>query len=162
MKIKTMEDLRKHKPCYDPARYLPENWQGTAVDLLRLDACPAKNRIWMVTRLGLFFTDKQLRLFACDCAERALKLIKTPDERSVDAVKIAKRYAEGKATKDELKAAAAYAYAAADAAAAAYAAGYAADAADAATYEREVQIQELIKLAETGETRSVTKHKEAT
>ena len=147
MKIKTMEDLRKHKPCYDPARYLPENWQGTAVDLLRLDACPAKNRIWMVTRLGLFFTDKQLRLFACDCAERALKLIKTPDERSVDAVKIAKRYAEGKATKDELKAAADDA---------AYAA------AAAAAYEREVQIQELIKLAETGETRSVTKHKEAT
>ena len=146
MKSQTISDLRKHGPCYDPDRYLPENWQGTAVDLLRLDACPAKNRIWMVTRLGLFFTDKQLRLFACDCAERALKLIKTPDERSVEAVKIAKRYAEGKATKDELKAYAAYA-AAVDA--------------DAA-YEREVQIQELIKLAETGETRSVTKHKEAT
>ena len=195
MKSQTISDLRKHDPCYDPTRFLPEDWSGTAVDILKIRTYPAADRIWMVTRPGLFYSDKQLRIFACNCADRALARVKNPDQRSLDAVKIAKRYAEGKATKDELNAAAADAAAAADDAAyaaaadvdaadaaaayaaadAAYAAAYAADAADVdaadaaaaaayadATYEREVQIQELIKLTETGETRSVTKHKEAT
>lgn len=45
------------------------------------------------------------RHFACDCAERALKAAKVKDERSWLAVEVSRRYAEGKATDEELDAA---------------------------------------------------------
>lgn len=60
------------------------------------------------------------RLFACDCAERALALLRMRglplDPRSSAAVQIARRYAEGQATVEELTAARAVAWAAARAA----------------------------------------------
>jgi hypothetical protein len=73
--------------------------------------------------------DRKLRLFACDCATRALKIAKVEDERSWKALEVARRFANGKATCDELAAARAAAWAAAGAAArdaARYAAGAAA------------------------------------
>ncbi len=81
-----------------------------------------------------------LRLWACWCAERALKLERKagrePDARSWKAIEVTSKYLNGKAQVDELIAAqnaAAYAAdAAADAAYAAYAADAAADAADGA------------------------------
>ena len=54
-------------------------------------------------------TARVLRRFACDCAERALEREREhdrePDERSWNAVRVARRYAFGKATKAELDAA---------------------------------------------------------
>jgi hypothetical protein len=53
------------------------------------------------------------RLFACDCAERVLHLFeaKRPDDkRPREAIRIARLYAEGKATEDELAAARAAAW----------------------------------------------------
>lgn len=49
--------------------------------------------------------EKVLREWACDCAERALKVTKVKDKRSWDAIKVARLYNEGKATKEELDAA---------------------------------------------------------
>jgi len=46
-----------------------------------------------------------LREWACACAERALKKTKVKDKRSWDAIRIARLYNKGKATKDELDAA---------------------------------------------------------
>ena len=50
--------------------------------------------------------DRTARLFACDCAARALrrerKAGREPDKRSWKAINVARRYAEGKATKAEL------------------------------------------------------------
>jgi hypothetical protein len=46
-----------------------------------------------------------LRLFACDCAEEACRVAKCTDDRSLTAIRVARLYAEGKATKDELAAA---------------------------------------------------------
>lgn len=46
--------------------------------------------------------EQVLRAWACDCAERALRKIKVTDERSWNAIKVARLYNEGKATKDEL------------------------------------------------------------
>ena len=43
-----------------------------------------------------------LRLFACDCAERALKVAKVTDEHSWNEVKVSRDYANGKATDEEL------------------------------------------------------------
>ena len=100
--------------------------------------------------LGAKDVSKEVCLFACDCAERALKRERKagrePDERSWKAIIVVRRYAIGEATLVELNAtyaANAATYAAAAAAtyaanAAAYAAAaaatYAANAANAATY----------------------------
>jgi len=52
---------------------------------------------------------KELRLFACDCAERTLKRERKagrePDERSWKAIIVSRRYANGEATLEELQAA---------------------------------------------------------
>ena len=103
--------------------------------------------VWIATQNGVL-TDVELRRFAVWSARQVQHLM--TDERSVNALDVAERYANGAATDEELAAAraasrAAYAaaraaYAAADAVAAAYAAyaaayaarAAAADAADAA------------------------------
>ena len=49
--------------------------------------------------------NRVLRLWACDCAERALKMSKIENADSWNAVKTARLYAKGKATSRELAAA---------------------------------------------------------
>ena len=51
------------------------------------------------------WNERSARLFACDCAEQSLKLVENPGIRSTEAVRIARLYADGKATYDELSAA---------------------------------------------------------
>jgi hypothetical protein len=63
--------------------------------------------------------EKILRTWACDCAERALKRSNVTDERSWNAIKTARLYNDGEATKEELAAASAAASDAARAASAA-------------------------------------------
>ena len=70
--------------------------------------------------------EKVLRTWGCDCAERALKRVKVEDKRSWAAIKVARLYNEGKATKEELAAAGVAAWAAGAAGAAAWAAAGAA------------------------------------
>lgn len=73
--------------------------------------------------------DRAARVFAADCAERALlrerEAGREPDRRSWDAVRVARAFADGEASPGELAAARAAAYAADDDAAA-YAAAWAA------------------------------------
>ena len=82
--------------------------------------------LWTITRTGVM-SDRDLRLFAVRCARRIQHLM--TDERSVTALDVAERYANGEATTEELKAAR---DAACDAMDAACDARDAADAADAA------------------------------
>jgi len=113
--IRTIGDIRNESPCYDPSKYLPEDWQGTALDILRVEDCPAVDRLWVVLREE-WVDDATLRLFACDCAERVLPLLekKFPDDkRPRQAIEVARRYAEGDATDEELRAAQMAAWAAA-------------------------------------------------
>lgn len=65
MKTFTIDDIRKLHPCYDPKRYLPNDWKGTLVDILKIDNCPAKDRVWVVVRL---MPRLELEIFAIDCA----------------------------------------------------------------------------------------------
>ena len=97
-----INDIRSKSPCYDPVRFLPEDWQGTLLDILNIEACPAGDRIWVVTN---FLDERANRLFAVWCAREALKLIAEPDARSVKACNVAERFANGEATQDELAAA---------------------------------------------------------
>ena len=50
---KTIQDIRDLAPCYDPAEYLPKDWQGTALDVLGVAACPVRDRLWVVWPLLL-------------------------------------------------------------------------------------------------------------
>jgi hypothetical protein len=80
---KTITDIRAMKPCYDPAYYLPEDWQGTALDILQVTDAPAKDRLWVVLHEG-WIDDRTLRLFAVWCARWALQKINDPDPRSIE------------------------------------------------------------------------------
>ena len=126
MQTFTIDDIRSWNPCYDPTRYLPADWQGTALDILTVEDCPARDRLWVVIR-NECIDECTLRLFAVWCARQALALIDNPDPRSVAAVDMAERFANGEATSEELAAAWAAAWDASVAASAA--ASYAANAA---------------------------------
>ena len=104
LKTLTVDDIRSFRPCYDPTRFLPEDWRGTVIDILKVKDCTAKDRMWVVCREELIDA-RTLRLFAVWCARRAIKLIGNPDPRSVNACDIAERYANGDATDQELAAA---------------------------------------------------------
>ncbi len=138
-----IDDIRnfRPRPCYDPSRYLPEGWQGTALDVLDVTDCPAADRIWVA--LGMM-SENDRRLAACCFVRR------TPigdgrtvwdlltDDRSRKAVEVAERFADGEATERELAAAwdaaSAVAWAAAGAAANAAASAAAGAAAGAAAW----------------------------
>ncbi len=87
-------------------------------------ACTRRRVEWMID------AESVLRLFACDCAERALtrerEAGREPDARSWRAIEVARGFAVGSATRDDLIAASAAAWAAYDAANAAHAAAWAA------------------------------------
>jgi len=101
----TIDDIRRLRPCYDPSRYLAEDWTGTALDVLDVTDCPAADRIWVV--LGMM-SENDRRLAACCFVRR------TPvgggrtvwdiltDDRSKKAVEVAERFADGEATEREL------------------------------------------------------------
>jgi hypothetical protein len=63
----TIKDIRALEPCYDPSKYLSENWTGTVEDILLLEECPAEDRIWVAVRLVPRFIAE---CFAIDCATR--------------------------------------------------------------------------------------------
>jgi hypothetical protein len=108
------------------------NWIG---DKSLSEAWETCNRgdwmIWLINNSENDVTDKQLRLIAVDCARQVQHLM--TDQRSINALDVAERYANGEATYEELAAArdAAWAARAAarDAAWAARAAAWAAGAA---------------------------------
>jgi len=100
----TIQDIRDIAPCYDPGKYLPEDWEGSVVDILNIAGCPANDRLWVVLREE-FIDAKTLRLFAVWCFHEALKLVDKPDPRSIGACDVAERYANGEATADEMAAA---------------------------------------------------------
>jgi hypothetical protein len=99
MKTLTWADFAEHEPCYNPAEKYGE-WEGTILDLMQHPEIPAKDKVWAFTREGIV-NDKTLRLFAVGCARKVQHLMK--DQRSIDALDVAERYANGNATKDELK-----------------------------------------------------------
>ena len=105
-----IDDIRnfRPRPCYDPSRYLAEDWTGTALDVLDVTDCPAADRIWVA--LGMM-PEKDRRLAAC-CFVRHTPIGDgrtvwdlLTDERSKRAVEVAERFAGGEATEWELDAA---------------------------------------------------------
>jgi len=97
MKKFTIEDIRSWNPCYDPSKFLDEEWSGTVLDILKKSEIPASDRIWVVCRRELL-SDKLLRLFAVWCARQ----VKQTDERSIHAINVAEAYAKGLADFEDL------------------------------------------------------------
>jgi len=117
IKLFSVNDIRRLGPCYDPVTgmngdgdvvhpggFITEDWTGTALDILKIEACPAEDRLWVVLRRG-WIDDRTLRLFAVWCAREALRLVDESDPRSIAACDTAERYAFGGATDKELIAA---------------------------------------------------------
>ena len=96
--------------------------------------------IWLLVNSENEVTDRELRLIAVKCARQVQHLMK--DERSINALDVAERFANGEATQEELNAAGDAARAAGDAARAAAgdAARAARDAARAAAWAKQAEI----------------------
>lgn len=81
-----------------------------------LDVCGLRDALWALCAIG---ARRVLRLWSCDCAERVLPIFEAcfPDDcRPREAVSVARLYAHGLSTDEELAAARDAAWAAADAA----------------------------------------------
>lgn len=76
----TIENIRKHGPCYDPEKFLSEEWTGTALDILDVSAAPANDRLWVVTRPNWIDTSI-LYQFSLRCMRQALATIVNPGLR---------------------------------------------------------------------------------
>ena len=100
--------IRRFHPCYDPAELgIKESEYLPIAEALEKYRDAVKNKediIWLLCR-EQFMSDKDMRLFAVWCAREALKLLKNPDPRSLNACDVAERFANGQATGDELDAA---------------------------------------------------------
>ena len=145
-------DIKAWGPCYDPIKHIPADWRGTAVDVLKLEKVGTEDRLWVVLRSEIV-SERVVRLFAVWCARRVQHLMK--DGRSLKALDVAERFANGEASKEELSAARAAAWDAARAATraaardAARAAAWAtAWAATRDTTAWDAQIKKLIEMVE--------------
>jgi hypothetical protein len=58
-----MKHLRSYRPCYDPNRYLAEDWRGDVIDILRHKEIPSQDKLWVVCREELLSV-QLLRCFA--------------------------------------------------------------------------------------------------
>ena len=151
----TLNAIRSKSPCSQGWKKLLAHLGKSAADdeplslLTILDSNGLDDALWCLR--AVTGHDKEIRLFAVWCARQVQHLMKDP--RSINALDVAERFANGDATKEELAAARDAAWDAAGAAARAAArdaAGAAAwDAARAAAWDaQESKFRELIK--ETG------------
>ena len=137
----TLIAIREHNPCTNGWKKLLSHLEKTKADdeLLPittiLDSNGVEDALWCLRAVG--GRDREIRLYAVWCARQVQHLM--ADQRSINALDVAVRHANGMATDDELAAARAAAWAAArDAAlAAAWDAAFAAAWAAALAAERD-------------------------
>ena len=103
----TLNEIRKHKPCADGWEKLLTYLGKTKADdeplsiTTILDSNGPEDALWCLRAVE--GKDREIRLFAVWCARQVQHLLK--DQRSIDALDVAERYAKGQATEDELNAA---------------------------------------------------------
>ena len=103
----TLNKIRGHAPCTDGWEKLLKHLGKTRPDdeplslLTILDSNGIDDTIWCFRAVEGH--DKEKRLFAVWCARQVQHLM--ADQRSIDALDVAERYANGLATDDELSAA---------------------------------------------------------
>src|SRR3990167_5518641 len=135
----TFRKAKEERACVESYNKMAKSLGGvekygldTPIPLDRvLEVCGLSDTLWAL-RIVLEPADREIRLFACDCAERVLPLyeLRYPDDKRPRlAIEIARKFASGQATREELAAAGAAAW---DARVAAWAAAWDARAAWAA------------------------------
>lgn len=88
-------------PCYSPSRYLPEDWEGTALDILRVTDCPPEDRLWVVLHEQCI-DERTARLFAVWCAREAIKMTYNPNPALSSICDLVEMYINKEKTIDEL------------------------------------------------------------
>ncbi len=140
MRTLTLEYLRdERKACYwsgdgVDGKALEPRLPMTVAELIADKVIPARDKQWVLLHSN-FFTDNELRLLACDFAEAVLPIFEKEypnDNRPRNAIAVARRFANGDSSAEELAAARDAAWAAAGDAALAAAGAAARDAALAA------------------------------
>jgi hypothetical protein len=105
MRMYTLDDIREFEPCYDPGQYVGEDWQGSLLDILRMEEVPASDRIWFATQEGVL-NDETSKVFCIWCGRQALTageaVGETPDVRSVLAVDMAEKFLKGEVSAELL------------------------------------------------------------
>ena len=100
--------IRSFNPCYDPNEVGIDNKESLPVkEWIEKNRKIVKSRadvVWLLCRKE-FMSDRNLRLFAVWCAREALKLVESPDIRSINAFNVAERFANDQTTSEELAAA---------------------------------------------------------
>lgn len=103
----TLNKIRAHSPCADGWEKLLKHLGKTQADdeplsiLTILDSNGLNDALWCLRAVE--GKDREIRLFAVWCARQVQRLLK--DKRSRDALDVAERYANGEATRSELRAA---------------------------------------------------------
>lgn len=100
----TPEQFRDFGPCwlgteewcarYERVAAMLAEWN--ALDVLDLEDMSVREKVWVVLR-PQFLPPMLLHEFACRCAEWALSLVENPDERSVEAIRVKRRWMVGEA-----------------------------------------------------------------
>ena len=76
----------------------------SVADILNMRSITRRDKLWAVLH-NEFFTDRELRLMACDFAERVLPMFEAEhpnDNRPRKAIEVSRRFAIGEATAEEL------------------------------------------------------------
>ena len=104
----TIEDILKLKPCeeYGSAKLEHLAAGRESVTLMEITELPIpfEDVLWVISLLINGKHDRELRLFACDCAEHVLHLFEKEypdDKRPREAIAVSRRYANGEATDGE-------------------------------------------------------------
>ena len=103
----TLNKIRAHSPCESGWKKLLSNLGKTKADdepisiTYILDSNGLDDALWCLQAVDGY--QKEMRLFAVDCARSVQHLMK--DQRSIYAIDVTERYAYGLATKEELNAA---------------------------------------------------------
>lgn len=79
------------------------------LEIAALDNIPVEDRMWVLLREEVI-PARELRLLACGWADGACRAAGWDDERSLEAIAVARRFAVGEATEAERKAAASAAW----------------------------------------------------
>ena len=114
----TLSAIRAHGPCASGWRKLLAHLNKTEADdeplslLMILDSNGLDDALWALRAVEGY--DREKRLYAVWCARQVKHLL--IDQRSLNALEVAERFARGRATREELDAAGAAAWAAARAA----------------------------------------------
>jgi hypothetical protein len=132
MKTLTIDQVMELEPCHSREHILElagGRTEMTVLDILRLDAFTADDRLWLTLREDILGRAIYVEA-GCRCAEHVLPIYESKypgDDRPRNAIETRRRYEQGTVTQDELDAAGAAARAAAWAAeAAAWTAAWAA------------------------------------